>query len=119
MKLRYVSNSSSLHLDRQTCVGCGLCIDVCPHGVFEMDGGLARVVDEEACMECGACALNCPVSAIEARSGVGCADAVLTSTFRGGEPRCCCAEDETEDEEQRGCCSEEQEDEDEGRCCCG
>ena len=101
MKLRYVNNSSSLQLDRESCVGCGLCAEVCPHAVFKVGNHAARVADAEACMECGACALNCPVSAIEVRTGVGCADAVLTSTFKGGEPRCCCGD---ENEEASSCC---------------
>ena len=71
------------------CTGCRLCTMVCPHGVFEMDGKVARVVRREACMECGACMLNCPSEAITVDSGVGCAAAMIIAALTGRkEPSC-------------------------------
>ncbi len=58
-------------------VGCGLCVEVCPHAVLEMANGRARIADLGACMERGACARNCPATALDVRTGEGCAQAIL------------------------------------------
>ena len=65
----YVENT--LEYDPDLCTGCGMCIAVCPHGVFGSDNGLALLARPEECMECGACERNCPSGAIEVESGVG------------------------------------------------
>jgi NAD-dependent dihydropyrimidine dehydrogenase PreA subunit len=75
--LRYLENVVTLQLDTETCNGCGMCVNVCPHGVFKVQDRKAAIIDKEACMECGACALNCPVNAIKVQSGVGCATAII------------------------------------------
>ncbi len=89
MSLRYLENVVTLKYDPAKCKGCGLCVDVCPHAVFEMEGKVARLVDRDLCIECGACQKNCPFGAIEVRQGVGCAWAILLSTIRKRpEPVC-------------------------------
>ena len=93
MKHRYLKNVTTLAYDVEKCVGCGRCIEVCPHGVFDLDDRKAQIVDKDACMECGACALNCPAKAIEANAGVGCAAAIIYSWFTGKEPTCGCSDD--------------------------
>lgn len=90
-RLKYLSDVVTLELDTEVCTGCGMCTQVCPHGVLALEAGKARIIDSDACMECGACALNCPVEAIAVQSGVGCATAVLNSIIRGGEPSCDCS----------------------------
>jgi NAD-dependent dihydropyrimidine dehydrogenase PreA subunit len=62
---------ATLVLDEQKCIGCGLCTEVCPHAVFEIQEKKARIVDFNACMECGACVSNCPADAISVSPGVG------------------------------------------------
>ena len=89
MSLRYLDNVTTLELDRELCIGCGVCQLVCPHAVFEMADGLARVRDRDACMECGACSLNCETEAISVRPGVGCASAVINAAL-GRTGDCCC-----------------------------
>ncbi len=93
MPLRYLKNVTTLVLDADACIGCGLCIDVCPHEVFAMENHQARIVDQDACMECGACALNCECGALSVRSGVGCATAVIEGWRKGTEPTCSCGDD--------------------------
>ena len=90
----YLKNVVTLELDVDKCTGCGLCVAVCPHRVFEIEQK-AAIVDGDACMECGACSLNCPVEAIGVQSGVGCAAAVLKGMLRGSEASsdCCCESD--------------------------
>ena len=70
-KFRYIAQVSTLHLDRERCIGCGQCATVCPQRVFAMAGQKASLVDFNACIECGACATNCPVDAISLKPGVG------------------------------------------------
>jgi NAD-dependent dihydropyrimidine dehydrogenase PreA subunit len=89
--LRYLSDVVTLKLDVEKCTGCGLCVTVCPHGVFMIEGRKARIVDRDACMECGACAKNCAFQAIAVRAGVGCATAILRGVLRGSEAGCGCS----------------------------
>jgi NAD-dependent dihydropyrimidine dehydrogenase PreA subunit len=71
MGLKYLKDVVTLKLNEDKCVGCGLCLQVCPHEVFSLKEGKAYIQDKDGCMECGACAKNCLVAAIEVRSGVG------------------------------------------------
>lgn len=91
----YLKNVASLQLDRALCIGCGRCLEVCPHAVFVLEDGKSRIVARDACMECGACARNCPVDALQVQNGVGCAIGILNGRLRGGEA--CC-------EENGSCC---------------
>lgn len=88
MKQQYLKDTSTLVLDEDKCKGCGMCIEVCPHNVFEMSGDRVKITDKNKCMECSACAINCPFSAIEVRKGVGCAAAVIYGLLSGSEPAC-------------------------------
>lgn len=90
MRHKYLKNVATLFLAVEKCVGCGLCAEVCPHGVFDATEGKAKIVDKDSCMECGGCALNCPVNAIEVNAGVGCASAIIKGWLTGGEPTCDC-----------------------------
>ncbi len=92
-KFIYLPDVSTLKLDDDTCIGCGLCATVCPHAVFVVEEKLARIVDLDRCMECGACVLNCPVSALEVKAGVGCASAIIYGWITGKEPSCDCSGD--------------------------
>ncbi|MBI5142083.1 MAG: 4Fe-4S binding protein [Nitrospirae bacterium] len=88
--MKYLANVTTIRLITDKCVGCGKCADVCPHGVFVVEGGKAAITDRDKCMECGACATNCEFGAIEVESGVGCAAAIINSIIYGGEPSCDC-----------------------------
>ena len=79
---RYLEDVVTLTLDQPTCIGCGRCLEVCPHQVFAADGAKVRLADRDACMECGACALNCPVKAITVDAGVGCASGMINEWLR-------------------------------------
>lgn len=72
-----VSTLNTLKFDPALCTGCGMCVDVCPHRVFEQNQRVVHVVRADACMECGACQINCPFGAIQVESGVGCAAAMM------------------------------------------
>ena len=85
---KYLKNVVSLHYDEKKCMGCGRCTEVCPHAVFDLADGKAKIIQRDLCIECGACALNCPARAIEVNAGVGCAAAVIWGWLTGNEPAC-------------------------------
>ena len=89
-KLIYLKDVVTLAFDREKCVGCGMCIVVCPHEVILLDDGKARIEHRDACMECGACAQNCPTAALSVDAGVGCAAAVINSALGRESSACCC-----------------------------
>lgn len=91
-ELIYLSDVVTLQLCTETCNGCGMCVKVCPHDVFELSGKKARIINRDFCMECGACALNCQVNAISVKSGVGCAAGILNGILNNTEPSCGCSE---------------------------
>lgn len=97
MELVYLPDVARLELTVEKCVGCGMCALVCPHRVFSMEGGKARIRSKDGCMECGACARNCPADAIAVDANVGCASAIIKGWLTGTEPSCDCSSD-------GGCC---------------
>jgi len=91
----YLKNVTTLKYDPSLCIACGLCVEVCPHNVFRMEGKRAELVHPDKCMECGACQLNCLPGALTVKHGVGCASAVINGFLKGTEPQCDCAGNET------------------------
>jgi NAD-dependent dihydropyrimidine dehydrogenase PreA subunit len=83
----YLTNT--LRYDALLCINCGLCVAVCPHGVFAPNGKAVKLERARACMECGACQLNCPTAAIAVDSGVGCAAAMIWSALTGSKEVTC------------------------------
>jgi heterodisulfide reductase subunit A len=56
-------------VDADQCIGCGLCVEVCPFGAIELDevegkGYRARNISA-SCKGCGLCASSCPKKAID------------------------------------------------------
>jgi ferredoxin len=90
-ELVYLADVVTLKLCIETCNGCGMCVKVCPHEVFELLGKKARIVRRDYCMECGACAVNCAVQAITVESGVGCAAGIINGILNNTEPSCSCS----------------------------
>ena len=81
-------SKNTLMLMPHRCTGCGRCVEVCPHGVFVIEGRKARMVNADDCMECGACQVNCASGAIKVESGVGCAKAMIQAALTGKEVSC-------------------------------
>ena len=90
-RLLYLPDVVTLKLDPEKCNGCGMCVKVCPHAVFEMADKKAKIVDRDFCMECGACAMNCSEEAVSVRAGVGCAAGIIQGILRNTEPTCGCS----------------------------
>ncbi|OQY02425.1 MAG: ferredoxin [Desulfobacteraceae bacterium 4572_130] len=52
-------------IDKEKCVGCEECVDICPVEVFEMgDDEKSEVVNGEECMGCESCIEVCEEDAI-------------------------------------------------------
>jgi NAD-dependent dihydropyrimidine dehydrogenase PreA subunit len=100
--MEYLKNVSSLMLETEKCIGCGMCINVCPHNVFRLSEKKASITDKDKCMECGACKKNCPVGAISVNAGVGCAAAIISGLISGSEPECGCSSSKTS--KKKTCC---------------
>ncbi|MGW8194156.1 MAG: FAD-binding protein [Desulforhopalus sp.] len=52
-----------LKVNKELCIGCGICEDSCPFGAISVEDGLAVV--GESCTLCGACVESCEVEALE------------------------------------------------------
>jgi NAD-dependent dihydropyrimidine dehydrogenase PreA subunit len=49
-------------VDKEKCVGCGICVNACPARVISMKEKKAAISDK--CIDCGKCARACPQGAI-------------------------------------------------------
>jgi MinD superfamily P-loop ATPase len=67
-------------VDTTTCIGCGLCAEVCRFSAIRLDGSAA--VDPLHCEGCGVCARTCPVGAISLEPRV-CGQWFLSRTRNG------------------------------------
>jgi len=94
--LIYLKDVVTLKLEQENCVGCGVCLSVCPHAVLSLTNGKIEIANRDACMECGACARNCPTEALNVHSGVGCAVAVINAMLGRKKSSCCCVVDSEE-----------------------
>ena len=106
-RMLYLKDVVTLSLNEEKCIGCGMCIDVCPHAVIGMNGSdRAWIQDRDACMECGACSRNCPTEAVSVQAGVGCAAAVINSMLGRDPSSCCCTIESCEQigKQKKGSC---------------
>lgn len=55
-------------VDKETCVGCGACVAVCPVGAISLED--KAHIDPDCCIGCGACVNECPVGAISPEGAV-------------------------------------------------
>lgn len=62
-----------ISLDENLCTEVGVCRDVCPTQVIEVDGSgdPARLVHIDNCVQCGACVVQCPLDALYFRAPDG------------------------------------------------
>jgi len=51
-------------VDKEICIGCGICIRECPVNAIVMEDGKA-VIDMEKCIRCKKCHEICPQKAVK------------------------------------------------------
>jgi nitroreductase/NAD-dependent dihydropyrimidine dehydrogenase PreA subunit len=59
-----IKRSVSTIIDAELCIGCGLCVKVCPKDTISMQDGKAVVTGNES-LACGHCAAVCPKGAVQ------------------------------------------------------
>lgn len=55
---------SGIKIDKEKCIGCSACAEVCPVGAISMIDGKA-IIDMTKCTLCMSCVSSCPANAIE------------------------------------------------------
>ena len=62
MKVKNKGDNKMVKIDKEKCIGCGVCVNICPEA-FKLDNEIAKVISENA--TCITEAANaCPVNAI-------------------------------------------------------
>jgi len=79
LKAIHIGNNNTAEVDRDKCVGCGLCVKACPKGLIQLvmpestimprcsnreKAAASRTVCKVSCIACGICEKNCPADAI-------------------------------------------------------
>ncbi len=62
--LLFAAKGEIFQVDKSKCIGCKLCVPVCPTKAISMKDGKA-VIDPEKCIGCELCVKKCPVNAIK------------------------------------------------------
>ena len=56
------------YLITEDCIGCGVCVDVCPQKCIDTSARPLRIVQEN-CLRCGNCFRECPTDAVVKQGG--------------------------------------------------
>ena len=62
----HAEHSFAVHLDRELCTGCQICLQICPRNVLDIQTDVHKAVlmRPKDCVRCGACIVQCPVDAL-------------------------------------------------------
>lgn len=77
----------SIRINKEKCIGCGLCMEVCPGNLIKRDSdNLACIKCPKDCWGCTSCIKECPRNAIEFYLGadMGGKGSILTVTEEQG-----------------------------------
>jgi ferredoxin len=56
--------STEYNVDKQSCMSCGRCLQVCPSDAIDFDIDGKALIDQTKCTQCGRCVRVCPKDAI-------------------------------------------------------
>ena len=59
---------AAIETNKETCIGCGECVDICPADVYKLIEGKSEPVNMDACIECCSCVEVCPTNSINHES---------------------------------------------------
>ncbi len=59
-----MSENKVPQINKDLCIGCGVCVTSCPNQVLELKDNKANVAKPENCKQIKACVQVCPVAAI-------------------------------------------------------
>ncbi|MBR1396448.1 MAG: 4Fe-4S binding protein [Selenomonadaceae bacterium] len=54
----------SIYIDKNKCIGCGKCAEICPGNLLQIKNRRAEIRDVRDCWGCTACVKICPKNAI-------------------------------------------------------
>lgn len=95
-----------IKIDKETCNGCGLCVNACHEGAIELIDGKAVLAKEDHCDGLGDCLPGCPTGAIsfELREAPAYDEAaVLASKAKNDPLPCGCAGSQVRALERKSC----------------
>ncbi|MCA0755887.1 ferredoxin family protein [Paenibacillus sp. N4] len=55
---------ASVIIDRDKCIGCNICVQVCPMGILALDVEGKAYMKYDECWYCTPCQTDCPVDAV-------------------------------------------------------
>ncbi|QYR21352.1 ferredoxin family protein [Paenibacillus sp. sptzw28] len=55
---------ASVIIDRDKCIGCDICVQVCPMGILALDKDGKAYMKYDECWYCTPCQTDCPVDAV-------------------------------------------------------
>lgn len=55
---------TAVNIEKERCIGCGICIDICPYRAIQLTNSTAEYTLSEDCFLCGHCQAVCPVDAV-------------------------------------------------------
>lgn len=63
-KFVYQRFEAPVVVDRDKCIGCDICVQVCPMGILALDEEKKAYLKYDECWFCTPCEVDCPVDAI-------------------------------------------------------